>query len=62
MFGLGGVGLAAVQGAKAVGASRILAIDTNPAKYELATKFGATECINPKGEHTRTPAAGMTRG
>lgn len=49
VFGLGGVGLAAVQAAKSVGASRILAVDTNAAKFELATKFGATDCINPKG-------------
>jgi len=48
VFGLGGVGLAAVQAAKSVGAARILAIDTNESKFELAKKFGATECINPK--------------
>lgn len=48
VFGLGGVGLAAVQAAKSVAASRILAVDTNPAKFELAKKMGATDCINPK--------------
>jgi S-(hydroxymethyl)glutathione dehydrogenase/alcohol dehydrogenase len=48
VFGLGGIGLAVVQGAKKAGASRILAIDTNPSKYALAELFGATECINPK--------------
>lgn len=41
------VGLACVQGAKQVGAGRIIAIDTNPAKFEIAKKMGATECVNP---------------
>ena len=48
VFGLGGVGLAAVQGAVLQKAERILAIDTNPAKFPIAARFGATECINPK--------------
>ena len=48
VFGLGGVGLAAVQGAVLQKASRILAIDTNPAKFPIAQRFGATEVINPK--------------
>jgi len=48
VFGLGGVGLSIVQGAVAAGASRILAIDTNPSKFQLAQRFGATECLNPK--------------
>lgn len=48
VFGLGGVGLSCVQGARMAGASRIIAIDTNPGKYDLAKKFGATDCVNPK--------------
>lgn len=48
VFGLGCVGLAAVMGAKLVGASKIIGIDTNPKKFELAKQFGATECVNPK--------------
>lgn len=48
IFGLGGVGLSCVQGAKAAGASRIIGIDINPAKRPLAEKFGITEFINPK--------------
>ncbi|KAJ3023330.1 NAD/NADP dependent alcohol dehydrogenase [Thoreauomyces humboldtii] len=48
VFGLGGVGISAVQGAKAVGAKRIIGIDTNPGKFATAKKMGATECINPK--------------
>lgn len=52
VFGLGAVGLAAVMGCKAAGAKRIIAIDINPAKFDKAREFGATECIpsqkNPK--------------
>lgn len=48
VFGLGGIGLAVIQGAKQAKAGRIFAIDTNPAKFELAKEFGATDCINPK--------------
>ncbi|MFT0212155.1 S-(hydroxymethyl)glutathione dehydrogenase/class III alcohol dehydrogenase [Pseudomonas sp. F1_0610] len=48
VFGLGGIGLAVVQGARQAKAGRIFAIDTNPAKFELAKHFGATDCINPK--------------
>jgi len=47
VFGLGGIGLAAVQGAMIAKASRIIAIDLNPAKFALARQFGATDCINP---------------
>src|SRR3546814_3926648 len=43
IFGLGGIGLAAIQGARQAKAGRIIAIDTNPAKFELARTFGATE-------------------
>ena len=48
VFGLGGIGLAVIQGARQAKAGRILAIDTNPSKFELATSMGATDCINPK--------------
>lgn len=47
VFGLGGIGLSVIQGAKMVGASRIIAIDINPAKFEIAKMFGATDCVNP---------------
>lgn len=47
IFGLGGIGLAAVQGASGKSGS-YLAIDTNPEKFDLARSFGATDCINPK--------------
>lgn len=48
VFGLGGIGLAVVQGAKLAKASRIIGVDMNPSKYELARIMGATDCINPK--------------
>lgn len=48
VFGLGGIGLNVIQGARMVGASRIIGIDLNPAKVEMAKKFGMTDFINPK--------------
>jgi len=47
VFGLGGIGLNVIQGARLVGASRIIGIDTNPAKVPLATQFGMTDFLNP---------------
>ena len=48
VFGLGGIGLAVIVGAKQANAGRIVAVDTNPGKFELAKQLGATDCINPK--------------
>lgn len=48
IFGLGGIGLSAVIGAQMANAGRIIAIDINESKFELARKLGATDCINPK--------------
>ncbi|SHF30763.1 S-(hydroxymethyl)glutathione dehydrogenase / alcohol dehydrogenase [Microbulbifer donghaiensis] len=47
IFGLGGIGLSAIIGAAMAGAGRIIAIDINERKFELARKLGATDCINP---------------
>ncbi|BCS49715.1 S-(hydroxymethyl)glutathione dehydrogenase [Aeromonas jandaei] len=47
IFGLGGIGLSAVIGARLAEAGRIVAIDINESKFELARKLGATDCINP---------------
>ena len=47
VFGLGGVGLSVIQGATLAGAEQIIAIDKNPAKFELARDFGATHFLNP---------------
>ncbi|KPZ66222.1 S-(hydroxymethyl)glutathione dehydrogenase [Pseudoalteromonas sp. P1-16-1b] len=48
IFGLGGIGLSAIIGAKMAGASRIIGIDINTSKFDLAIKLGATDLINPK--------------
>jgi S-(hydroxymethyl)glutathione dehydrogenase/alcohol dehydrogenase len=48
VFGLGGIGLNVVQGARMVGADRIIGVDTNPAKIELAKQFGMTDFVNPR--------------
>lgn len=48
VFGLGGIGLNVIQGAKMVGADRIIGIDLNPSKVDLARQFGMTDFINPK--------------
>ena len=47
VFGLGGIGLNVIQGAKMVGAARIIGIDLNNSKQSLATQFGMTDFINP---------------
>ncbi len=47
VFGLGGIGLSVIQGAVMAKAGRILAIDANPAKFEMAKRLGATEVIDP---------------
>lgn len=48
IFGLGGIGLAAIIGAKMAKASRIIAVDINPAKFDIARELGATDFVNPK--------------
>ncbi len=48
VFGLGGIGLNVIQGARLVGADRIIGIDTNPKKEALARRFGLTDFINPE--------------
>ncbi|XP_072947170.1 alcohol dehydrogenase class-3 [Epargyreus clarus] len=48
IFGLGAVGLAVALGCKAAGASRIIGVDINPDKFEVARKFGVNEFVNPK--------------
>jgi len=52
VFGLGGVGLSVIQGATMAKASRILGIDINPDKFELAKNMGATDVVNPKDSST----------
>jgi len=48
VFGLGGIGLNVVQGARMVGADRIVGVDLNPAREALARKFGLTHFVNPR--------------
>ncbi|KAK3007563.1 hypothetical protein RJ639_014409 [Escallonia herrerae] len=48
VFGLGTVGLAVAEGAKTAGASRIIGIDIDSKKFEIAKNFGVTEFVNPK--------------
>ncbi|HEY9632518.1 MAG TPA: S-(hydroxymethyl)glutathione dehydrogenase/class III alcohol dehydrogenase [Coleofasciculaceae cyanobacterium] len=48
VFGLGGIGLNVIQGARLVGASQIVGVDINPAKRALAEKFGMTDFVNPQ--------------
>jgi S-(hydroxymethyl)glutathione dehydrogenase / alcohol dehydrogenase len=48
VFGLGGIGLNVVQGARMVGADKIVGVDLNPGRRALAEKFGMTHFVNPK--------------
>ena len=48
VFGLGGIGLNVIQGAKMVGADKIIGVDINPAREAMARQFGMTHFVNPK--------------
>ena len=48
VFGLGGVGLSVIQGARLAGANKIVGVDINPAKAPRAERFGMTHFVNPK--------------
>ncbi len=48
VFGLGGIGLSVIQGAVMAGAERIIGVDLNPRKFELAKQLGASDFVNPK--------------
>ncbi len=48
VFGLGGIGLNVIQGLKMVGADMIVGVDTNPAREQMARRFGMTHFVNPK--------------
>jgi S-(hydroxymethyl)glutathione dehydrogenase / alcohol dehydrogenase len=48
VFGLGGIGLNVIQGAKMVGADKIIGVDLNPKREAMARRFGMTHFINPK--------------
>jgi S-(hydroxymethyl)glutathione dehydrogenase/alcohol dehydrogenase len=48
VFGLGGIGLNVIQGARLVGADKIIGVDINPAREAIGRKFGMTHFVNPK--------------
>ena len=62
VIGCGGVGMAAINGAHIAGASRVIAIDTNPVKLQLATKLGATDLVNPNDGDPVEQIKEMTKG
>ena len=63
VFGLGGIGLNVIQGARMVGATRIIGVDLNESKVELAKQFGMTDFINPnKVDNVTDRIVDMTGG
>ncbi|HEX7382012.1 MAG TPA: S-(hydroxymethyl)glutathione dehydrogenase/class III alcohol dehydrogenase [Nevskiaceae bacterium] len=64
VFGLGGIGLSVIQGARMAKAGRIIAVDTNPDKFALARDFGATDCVSPQDhdEPIKDVIVDMTHG
>jgi S-(hydroxymethyl)glutathione dehydrogenase/alcohol dehydrogenase len=62
VFGLGGIGLNVVQGARMVGANMIVGVDLNPEREALARKFGCTHFINPKGKDVVAEIIELTGG
>jgi S-(hydroxymethyl)glutathione dehydrogenase / alcohol dehydrogenase len=62
VFGLGGIGLNVVQGARMAGANMIVGIDLNPKREALARKFGLTHFINPKGKDVVGEVVELTGG
>ena len=61
VIGCGGVGLNVIQGAKIAGASRVIAVDLNPAKLELAKVFGATDVVRG-GDQAVAEVVELTKG
>jgi S-(hydroxymethyl)glutathione dehydrogenase/alcohol dehydrogenase len=62
VIGCGGVGMAAINGAYIAGAARVIAVDTNPVKLQLATKLGATDLVNPNDGDPVARIKEMTKG
>lgn len=63
VFGLGGIGLNVIQGAKMVGATRIIGVDLNPEREALGKAFGMTDFINPRDvENVTESVIDMTGG
>ncbi|NNM61805.1 MAG: S-(hydroxymethyl)glutathione dehydrogenase/class III alcohol dehydrogenase [Steroidobacteraceae bacterium] len=64
VFGLGGIGLNVIQGARMVGANKIIGVDLNPGRKALAEKFGMTHFVNPRevGADLVAHLVGLTDG
>jgi S-(hydroxymethyl)glutathione dehydrogenase/alcohol dehydrogenase len=62
VFGIGGVGVNAIQGARIAGASKIIACDVKPANLEIAKKFGATHTVNVAEENVEAVLKVLTNG
>lgn len=62
VVGTGGVGLNAVQGARAAGAELVVAVDTSPSKRTVAASFGATHVVDPLEEDTSAAVRALTEG
>ena len=62
VIGCGGVGLAAVQGARLVGAGRVIAVDTQPWKFPLVRALGATDCVDAKATDAVAAVMELTGG
>jgi S-(hydroxymethyl)glutathione dehydrogenase/alcohol dehydrogenase len=62
IIGCGGVGLSALQGARIVGAGKIIAVDAQPWKFDLAQKLGATHCIDAKAGDPVAAVHALTGG
>jgi S-(hydroxymethyl)glutathione dehydrogenase/alcohol dehydrogenase len=62
VFGLGGIGLNVVQGARLAGADMIVGVDINPAREALARKFGLTHFVNPQGKDVVSEIIEKTKG
>ena len=61
VIGVGGIGLNVIQGAVLAGASRIVAVDTNPKKEQLARDFGATDFVDPAGSDAVSAVKGILK-
>ncbi|KAL7262563.1 hypothetical protein ACSBR1_000847 [Camellia fascicularis] len=61
IFGLGTVGLAVAEGARLLGASKIIGVDLNPEKFEIGKKFGVTDFVNPTNCSEKSVAQGCGR-
>jgi S-(hydroxymethyl)glutathione dehydrogenase/alcohol dehydrogenase len=62
VIGCGGIGLSAIQGARIAGANKIIAVDTNPSKLELAQQLGATHLVNASSDDPVAAVKELTGG